>query len=180
VPTPFDLSLIVAEGNHPHAAYVVVFDIANTGYKSFSLPAFGLIFIAVGIFLVLIRRSIPGWSERPPWARLVFPWGFLCFAILWTLCAFVVTYGEYRAASSARQNNSAKVVEGIVTDFRPMPATGHSIETFCVSGVCFSYSDYIITSGFNQTSSHGGPIREGLPVRVTYVGDTIVKLEIAK
>jgi len=54
------------------------------------------------------------------------------------------------------------------------------MERFCVSGVCFAYSDFVITSGFNNTSSHGGPIREGLPVRVTYVGDMIVKLEVAR
>ena len=161
-------------------AYVVIFDIATTGYKSYSFVASGLIGIAVAFVFVLIRRSIPGWSKRPPWARLIFPWGFLCFTVLWTLYAFVVTYGEYRVTSAARLNNSAKVVEGIVTGFRPMPATGHAEESFCVSGACFSYSDYVATSGFNQTSSHGGPIREGLHVRITAVGNTIVKLEVAK
>lgn len=113
-------------------------------------------------------------------ARAIFPYGFLAFSILWTLVSFVSTYGDYRAASSARQDGSARVVEGVVTDFKPMPATGHAMESFCVSGVCFHYSDYVITAGFNQTSSHGGPIRNGLSVRVTYVGDTIVRLEVAK
>jgi hypothetical protein len=54
------------------------------------------------------------------------------------------------------------------------------MESFCVSGVCFRYSDYVVTAGFNQTSSHGGPIRDGLPVRVTYIGNTIVKLEVVE
>ena len=53
------------------------------------------------------------------------------------------------------------------------------MERFCVSGTCFEYSDYVVTGGFNNTSSHGGPIRAGLPVRVSHVGDRIVKLEIA-
>jgi hypothetical protein len=160
--------------------YVVVFDITNAGYKSLSFPAFGLIFVALGIFLVLFRRRIPRWSERGTVARLIFPYGFLCFAIVWTLVTFVSTYWDYRAASSAGQDNSARVVEGVVTDFKPMPAAGHAMESFCVSGVCFDYSDYVVTAGFNQTSSHGGPIRDGLPVRVTYVGNTIVKLEVAE
>jgi hypothetical protein len=120
--------------------YVVVFDIPNAGYKSLSFPAFGLIFVAVGILLVLFRRRIPRRSERGTVARLIFPYGFLSFAILWTQVSFVSTYRDYRAASSARQDNSARVVEGVVTDFKRMPAAGHAMESFCVSGVCFDYS----------------------------------------
>jgi hypothetical protein len=129
---------------------------------------------------VLLRRRISRWSERGTLARLVFPYGFLCFGILWTLEAFVSTYRDYLAAVAARQDHSTRVAEGVVTNLKPMPATGHAMESFCVSGACFDYSDYVMTVGFNQTSSHGGPIHEGLPVRVTYVGNTIVKLEVAK
>lgn len=160
--------------------YVAVFDISNAGYKSVSFPVFGLIFVALGIIFVLSRTRIPQWNQRGRVMRRIFPFAFLGFAILWTLVTFVSTYRDYRAASSARHDDTAQVVEGVVTDFRPMPATGHAMESFCVSGVCFYYSDYVVTAGFNQTSSHGGPIREGLPVRVTYVGNTIVKLEVAK
>ena len=158
----------------------MVFDIADAGYKSISSPAFCLIFVAIGIILVMWRMPIRRWNERGAVARLILPFGFLTFAILLTVAAFVSTYADYRAASSARQDNSAQVVEGVVTDFKPMPAAGHAMESFCVSGVCFRYSDYVVTAGFNQTSSHGGPIRDGLPVRVTYIGNTIVKLEVAE
>ncbi|HUN77248.1 MAG TPA: hypothetical protein VMU40_22250 [Steroidobacteraceae bacterium] len=151
---------------------------ADAGYKSWWVPALGLIFVVLGILLVVFRDHIPGWSRRGRVARTIFPFGFLCFAVAWTLGAFVETYGEYRTASQARAVHRAKVVEGLVTTFVPMPVTGHAMETFCVSGVCFSYSDYDVTVGFNHTSSHGGPIRLGLPVRVTYVGNTIIKLEV--
>ncbi|WP_322021733.1 MULTISPECIES: hypothetical protein [unclassified Burkholderia] len=53
------------------------------------------------------------------------------------------------------------------------------MERFCVGQVCFSYSDYVVTGGFNNTASHGGPIRAGLPVRGSYVDGLIVKLEVA-
>jgi hypothetical protein len=43
----------------------------------------------------------------------------------------------------------------------------------------FCYSDYEVTAGFNNSASHGGPIREGLPVRVSYIGNTIVRLEVS-
>ena len=74
------------------------------------------------------------------------------------------------------------MVEGAVANFHPMPAAGHEDEHFTVQGVYFAYSDYSVTSGFNNTSSHGGPMREGLYVRIHYTrsvtGETITKLEV--
>lgn len=159
-------------------SYITVFNVANVGYKSAIFPAIGLILVASGILFVLIRNRIPGWTQRPQIAKIIFPFGYLCFAGIWTLAAFVGTYGDYRRAQEAQAAGTASVVEGVVTDFVPMPVTGHAMEHFCVSGVCFNYSDYVMTAGFNRTSSHGGPIREGLPIRVTYIGNTILKLEV--
>jgi hypothetical protein len=48
-----------------------------------------------------------------------------------------------------------------------------------VSGHHFTDSDYLETGAFNQTASHGGLIRAGLPLRVTFVGDDIARLEVA-
>jgi hypothetical protein len=61
-----------------------------------------------------------------------------------------------------------------------MPYTGHAMESFCVQEQCFSYSDYVVTTGFHNTASHGGPIREGLNVRIEYIGNIILKLEVAR
>jgi hypothetical protein len=160
--------------------YQTVFDIATAGYKSWTFPAFGLIFIAIGAVLVASRKSMPGvWSKRPR-ASNAFAFTFLGFAVFWTVTSFLSTYGEYSSLSKATVADGRKVVERAVTDFKPMPVAGHAMEKFCVSGACFAYSDYVITGGFNNTSSHGGPIREGLQVRVTYVDNAIVKLEIAE
>jgi len=160
--------------------YRVVFDIASAGYKSWSFPAFGLIFVVVGAGLVALRKNFGGWWGKHPIASNVFAFFFFGFAVLWTVVSFVATYHDYSSLSAAVRTNCVHVVEGVVTNFRPMPVTGHAMERFCVSDKCFEYSDYIITGGFNNTSSHGGPIREGLSVRVSYVGNSITKLEIAR
>ena len=52
------------------------------------------------------------------------------------------------------------------------------MEQFDIAGVSFSYSDYVITAGFNNSASHGGPIREGLPVRVCHRNGEILRLEV--
>jgi hypothetical protein len=72
------------------------------------------------------------------------------------------------------------VVEGRVENFHPMPFEGHSSESFTVGGATFSYSDYIVTPCFNNTTSHGGPIREGLRLRVHYLDDCIVQIELVE
>ncbi len=35
-----------------------------------------------------------------------------------------------------------------------------------------------MTAGFHQSVQHGGPIHEGLQVRIHYLGNDIAKLEI--
>jgi hypothetical protein len=159
--------------------YKVVFDIVESGYKSWSFPAFGLIFIAIGLFLVIFRKLISGWWGNHPRARDTFSSFFLWFAVIWTLISFFGTYSEYSNLRSAYKSGNFDVVEGRVTYFMPMPYSGHAMEKFCVNDHCFEYSDFVVSGSFNNTMSHGGPIREGLPVRVTFVRNKIIKLEVA-
>jgi hypothetical protein len=160
--------------------YQVVFDIGTAGYRSWPFAATGLIFIVVGIVLTASRWLLPDSWRQHPVAVPAFGFAVLGFAVLWTTTSFLATYRDYTAARDAVLSHRARVAEGVVTRFTPMPATGHALESFCVADACFHYSDYIVTAGFNNTRSHGGPIRDGLPVRVTYVGNTIVKLEVRR
>lgn len=119
------------------------------------------------------NRTFRGWSTRPLASKII-AYYFFGFALLWTTFSFVVTWREYSRLYNAIVTGHARLVEGVVTDFSPMPVTGHAMERFCVSdsSACFEYSDYVVTSGFNNSSSHGGPIRAGLRVRVTYIGNS--------
>ena len=61
--------------------YRVAFDIAEAGYKSWSFPAFGLIFVVVGAVLVTFRKNLPGAPGKAhPRASAAFAWFFLGFA----------------------------------------------------------------------------------------------------
>jgi len=159
--------------------YRTVFDIAGAGFKSWSFSAFGLIFVALGAGLVVYRKRFPGWWRHHPRMSGVFAFSFFGFAMVWTIVSFVSTHGQYSKLASAARDGRTELVEGVVTNFKPMPASGHAMERFCVRERCFEYSDFVVTAGFNNTTSHGGPIHEGLPVRLTFVGHDIVKLEIA-
>jgi hypothetical protein len=161
--------------------YELVFDAGQSGYRNWPFGAGGLIFVCIGAFLVKHRRNLPtmfpgGMRSK---AASAFAYVFLIFSVLWTTVAFTATARDYSAVSNALQNGNAQLVEGRVENFTPMPYVGHAQEYFSVCSVPFSYSDYIMTAGFNHTSSHGGPIRPGLWVRISYVGNTIARLEIA-
>lgn len=159
--------------------YVTVFDLAQIGYRTWKFSAYGLIGVAIGAVLVFF----PKLADILPWAfrgrtRRIFIWVFFLFAVVWTAVAFAGTLSQYLSLKHAYDDGRASVVEGEVHNFRPMPYSGHADESFEVNGVHFRYSDYNVTAGFNNTASHGGPVRDGLPVRITYLGNAILRLEI--
>ncbi len=61
-----------------------------------------------------------------------------------------------------------------------MPVNGHKDESFIVDGQRFTYSDFVGTAGFNHTRSQGGPIHNGIHVRIHHVGNEIARWEIAR
>jgi hypothetical protein len=156
--------------------YTVVFDVLTNGARAFWFPVPGLFFIVIGLLLPRFIKS--GIFRSPPWMRSWFPTVFLVFAILWTLIGFTSIGVRYLNDLNAMKSGKVGYVEGQVESFVPMPYTGHAMESFTVKGIPFSYSDYVVTPGFNNTTSHGGPIRNGLYVRIWYLQNEILKLEI--
>lgn len=157
--------------------YYTVFDVTTAGYKSWHFPAFGLIFVVAGVVSFALKNSII-FRYQSQWKRKWFPRFYLGFALFWISLTFLGTFAQYRRAVGAMRNNQVGIVEGRVTQFQPMPYTGKRDESFVVNGIKFEYSDYGITAGFNNTASHGGPIREGLPVKIWYLNGMILRLDI--
>jgi len=102
-------------------------------------------------------------------SRRVFTYVVAGLGVLWAFGAAATVYGFHAEARAAARSPNTPVVEGVVEDFHAAPYEGHQDESFAVSGVRFAYSDFVITGGFRQSSSHGGPIREGLVVRIRYL-----------
>jgi hypothetical protein len=91
---------------------------------------------------------------------------------------------EHRLVQSMYQAKTLPMVEGRVEGFVPGGLNGHTAESFSVSGVGFSYSVPIFDGGFHQIQALGGPIREGLRVRIYYLPasreNKIVRIEVAE
>lgn len=158
-------------------SFHTVFDASTCGFRYWWFSAFGLIFVAIGLAIPVLRGT--GAFRKPPsFKEKWFPRLFVGFAIVWTLVSFIVTFVEYHTSVNALKENEAQVVEGPVMNFHPMPFSGHANESFVVNGVKFEYSDYGVTAGFNNSASHGGPIREGLVVRIWHFRGRILRLDI--
>jgi hypothetical protein len=71
-------------------------------------------------------------------------------------------------------------VVGIVEHFHPMAATGHECEEFFVGTAHFCFSEWEGGCHFHKTAAYGGPLKEGLRVRIRHVEGRIMRLEIAR
>jgi hypothetical protein len=167
--------------------FVKVFDVLESGYRDWTFPASGLIFVVIGIALVAFPKflknlNIPNatYLNGRPRLQAFFRYAVLGFALLWTVTTFLATYSQHSRHKALARENNCRVVEGPVEHFVPMPYTGHALESFSVAGVVFKYSDYVVTDGFNNTSSHGGPIKSDSFVRICYdpADHAILRLEI--
>lgn len=118
-------------------------------------------------------ERLPSGGDRFVPARAIAPFaaaGMLLFTSLWGMPAWSAFDIEGRLASG-----DVTVLSGRVNDYS---STNWTSECFTVQSHRFCYKDGGGT-GFHQTALNGGPIREGLQVRVTSVGADIVRLEVA-
>ncbi len=155
------------------AGYKVVFDISRQGY-AWWFPACGLLIVLAGLLLMIANAR----RARPKRALSLAGFSVAACGVFWTVIVFGATYSEFRYAHGVYQRGEFYEVEGPVHDFRPMPASGHGRECFEVEDRTFCYAGSALEVGFNQTQARGGPVREGLPVRIEYVGGTILRLEV--
>lgn len=152
--------------------YKTVFEISDKAFDWW-FPAAGLAFVVLGVVLIKVGKARQ-WKKSQRWVGYY----IVGFATFWTLLAFGAMFPDYYQAQKAYRTGNYSVVEGAVEDFRPMPYEGHQDECFSVQGQTFCYSDYAPTPGFNNSASHGGPIRAGLHVRIAYYGNHILRIDV--
>ena len=109
--------------------------------------------------------------------------GMIFVATLFAI-ALIAQLSMYHKTVGAYKRGDYQIVEGYVENFDPMPYDGHKHESFEIDGVLFSYSDYDVQPGYNNTRSHGGIIKgNGQHLKVGYVylnetyGNIIVYIE---
>lgn len=162
-------------------------DAYHVNYElSFKMLDLLWLFLPCVFFLVGLERVRNPDSRKSRAAQRISGFFIIALSLVagWALFRAVIV--DYLHRKTQLKTGQYSVVEGPVEHFVPMPNQGHASESFDVQGVGFSYSTYEITSCFNHTTSHGGPIHEGLQVRIAYVPtgrkyepNCILRLEIA-
>ena len=161
--------------------YQVVFDVASHGYTTWhtALVPAGVAIVAAGLYLI-VNRMLSGGEDRELRRYQSGLKIIMVVMLVGTVGMLVITWDDYAELRSALARHAYRVVTGTVTDFVPEGPDGHPTERFRVDGAQYAYSTYDITSAFHLVARNGGPIHNGVPVRISEVRGSIARLEIAR
>ncbi len=162
-------------------AYRTVFDASQQSF-AWWVVIIPLAVAFVGVGILVNRSRIP---KVPSAIRISGSVTLICAGLCVAIFLFASTLSAYHTGSDLLATNQAQVAEGQVIDLTST-ASGKA-ESFRVQGVQFSYSEYSESLGFHHVSTLGGPMKEGLQVKIWYAhidGDpsdpVILKLEISQ
>jgi hypothetical protein len=155
----------------------IIFDVATKPFFWQQIWAAAGAF-AFGCAMFVVRRL--KWRHAP-WKG----WGYFMIAAAITGACYATArwYVARRGSLRTLRSGQYEVLQGRAENFHPMPNDGSSDESFTIAGRTFSYSDWHsgdptrTTACFDQTKPHGGPIHEGMFLRVEVVGRCILRIE---
>jgi hypothetical protein len=153
------------------------YDLLINGYENWWFPALGLL---AGGAAALAYFSL-GYAFRQPMNSNV-KYTFvvaMVFCPAWAIAAFLWTRSDYTELAQRYSEGVFSEVSGKIENFDKLVPSGRTgDERFTVNGTDFYYSQYTASAGFRKTRSAGGPLRNDLFVRIRYIGNAIVRLEV--
>jgi len=154
--------------------YKIIFDLGGYGYKFYPPFSFSIIYIQAVLVLAFFffnRNLFPKLRKQ---ISIVVWGGAIVMLIIFLFLSIDYLYLRLNYAMG-----NYKVVEGKITEFNSALQNPKNEEAFTIGHQYrFRYSESDLTPGFNLTKHQGNPLYEGAYVRVTYIDDVIVKLEI--
>jgi hypothetical protein len=157
----------------------LIYDFAGQGFSDWWFLLLGLSLGLLGI--VFFIGAYASFRRRTSVFNTLFCIGSAIFSVGWIGIGAYQTaqsYTLYRKLLDTRSKGQETRIDGIVENFSPYNLQNHiSVERFQIDDHVFSYSPNEIRPGFRQTQERGGPIQNGLYLRVSFVGDTITHLE---
>ena len=134
---------------------------------------FLLIPLVLSVVFFLTGRQMKNNTAYQPWKRRL---GGLVFQItaLVMLVVFLFTMGSsvlmYAACRRLWKRGEVSEVTGYVENYHPMPASGHDMESFEIDGVSFSYSNFVLQTGYHCAASWGGVVtHDGQHLKIQYI-----------
>ena len=154
--------------------YQVVYDVENAWPNAWFVPVFiaGMMVVATVNWLRGKRQLTHNFEKPNPPAFVFIFLGAVLFL------TFSLTFVSLISLRYQVAHNKASLIEGVVSGFHPADSE-HSTETFQVEGHVFSYSRHSFSQGYNALYIFGGAVHEGVRVRIVYIDNNILKLEVA-
>ncbi|MFZ6642258.1 hypothetical protein ACO0LL_21225 [Undibacterium sp. TC4M20W] len=165
-------------------SYTLIFDITKTSWTdSLSLlPLIPLLAgsIMTGMNISRMWRGLPvySWSARPDKPFRVFPYMLLAIGMGSAYLTYQHSYVAYTDLRSAYEAGKCEITEGKVENLQRNFKKGESPVSFDIGHKQFAFRGGRDTPAFQQTTSSGGPVREGQQLRIASCDGAIVKLEI--
>jgi hypothetical protein len=159
--------------------YKVVFDVANVSFAPWraAWPFALAIILALGVLSIIRLVFSPRERASLRAYRLFLSW-LAALAVLASAATIAIKRRQYTQMLKWEAEHQYRVVEGIVTNFVPEGPGGHPVESFSVNGISFFYSTAFDTPAFHWSARAGGPVRDGLQVRIAEHQGAILRLEI--
>ncbi len=155
----------------------VIYDIERAGYEGWWFPGFGLVVFAgamaiYGLFGLTPEKVVPAHARQSMLAPIT-------LSIIWSIATFILTYVDYANLRKAYEFGSYQEASGRIENYTNSgPDIQPGTVRFAVGNVTFSYSRYEASPGYHGTADSNIPLRNGVLVRIKYIGKSIVRLEV--
>lgn len=159
------------------SGWLTIFDVTaepfRWGNAGEGLAALAMLALGASGFLALRRRGARGAT-----GVLAIAAGVAVFFAVRTLDH----QHEHEACVEAARQGDGRVLEGPIERFQPVRSMWQRPwdESFTVAGVTLRYALFTGSCGFHQTVAEGGPLREGMHVRLLEWRGRILKLDLAE
>lgn len=157
----------------------VVFDVRTADFASwFAFVPLVVLLAALFVELVRRRREIRELfvaRKNPHMAIYLLAGVVLAFLTGARILSYAEEKNEFVRVLNADQ---ARVVEGEITNYTPQAWTGRPLEKFQVGSEQFSFDGFGASSAYHQRVRSGGPIQEGMRVRVFEFRGNILRVEV--
>ncbi|GGI82568.1 hypothetical protein [Shewanella gelidii] len=154
--------------------FYTVFELIPYTFIDYALMPILLMYLFLVLLGIIFKKKLVGMAKKVR-ESFLFSYTLVGMAVLFLVleCSY---YSDHHELLADYKNGRFQVIEGRVTDFQ----TDTHKESFFVAGAFFEYEQFLIAPFFHTVSAEGGPIKEGLKVRLSHVEGKIVKLEIAQ
>lgn len=163
--------------------YEIVFDVAQQQIDIWDIITptlvFGVIITLVGIGILV--NIIPSRIGTPKWAAVIFCLVGAVFSFYLASVSYLNIYRQREYYFRSLAEGTTSIVEGCVMNYTPRESLDRGpLESFSVNNITFEYNGSRSQYGFHETKALGGPIRAGLYVRINYIDNVILRIEIAE